>query len=68
MTLHESLKAAICCPGGVCCSPADCYAMSRGRAYPVDIDAAARAVAAVVLREWRKQAGPFSVERNTNGE
>jgi hypothetical protein len=62
MTLHDQLKRAICCPGGQCCSPGDCYAASN-RDVPVKLDAAAKAVAAVIRDAWQKQAGPWSVKR-----
>jgi len=54
MTLHQRLKRAICCPDG-CCSPADCYANGH-RDVPVKLDAAARAVGAVIREAWAEQA------------
>ena len=53
MTLHQRLKRAICCPDG-CCSPADCYANGH-RDVPVKLDAAARAVGAVIREAWAEQ-------------
>lgn len=54
MTLHQRLKRAICCPEG-CCSPADCYANGH-RDVPVKLDAAAKAVGAVIREAWAEQA------------
>ena len=55
MTLHQRLKRAICCPDG-CCSPADCYANGH-RDVPVKLDAAAKAVGAVIREAWAAQNG-----------
>lgn len=41
----RDVERAICCPGGKCTSPNECYAEDRSRSYPVHIHDAAVAVA-----------------------
>lgn len=66
----SDIRRAMCCPGTPCCSPSHCYAARRGQlvpvVVPVDIHAAASAVAQLYIEAWRnygKQPGPYSVER-----
>ena len=63
MTLHNRIARAMCCPNGICCSPGACYAEDRSRSQLVDIHAAIPAIVRVIQDEWRKQPGPYSVEK-----
>ena len=47
-----NLRRAICCPSGRCIDPQNCYALDRSRAYPVNIHAAAGAVAKLLRDAW----------------
>ena len=71
MTTIRDLEPAICCPSGTCCSPRDCYAEDRSRSQLVDIHHAARAVHALLVRNWRdypRSDGPMSRSRNIGEE
>lgn len=71
MTTIRDLERAICCPSGTCCSPRDCYAEDRSRSQLVDIHHAARAVQALLVRNWRdypRSDGPMTRSRNIGEE
>ena len=70
MPSASDLERAICCPSGTCALPSACYAVDRSRSYPVQIQEAARAVAALYVRAWREYAGntgPMVARRTLEG-
>lgn len=56
-------ERAICCPSGTCASPSACYAVDRSRSYPVQIQEAARAVAALYRAMWKAESFNVDQER-----
>lgn len=56
MPTLTDVERAICCPDGRCIAPEACYARDRSRSYPVNIHAAAVAVAALVRDGWEREA------------
>lgn len=71
MTTLADIRRTICCPAGTYISPGDCYADDASRSQLVDIHHAARAVHALLVRNWRdypRGDGPMSRSRNIGEE
>lgn len=50
------LERAICCEGSECRHPERCYLDARSQCVPVRVDLAAKAVHALLCREWARTA------------